>query len=304
LNKSPISSLIDIFINDFIKNLFNFRGISPRGAYLLVNLVLSILYIAGQFLLSSSVMPIFGKIIGLAYVPMTIRRFRDTGKSFWHLLWIFLPIIGWTYLLYLLFFKHCSTPTSYSQQQLTHDGFAFNASLVGITILTAGFIYFPTYLGMEENEAPVASVFKYLHENPDSTKVLEYFTDTSPQPIIDLLWAQTQFYAPVKSSFFNPTNGLKMLTNMHYSQELLYSPFIDEMYIMTTLPYLPQNTKVKNPVFNNSESKKYYNILNSTYASTDIERLELAQNLLLIYSHQHIYDLFEGYYQHLPPQIP
>lgn len=298
------SSLIDLFINDFIKKLFIFRGTTPRGLYLFVNLILSIMIIAIQATTNTDATTLFSTILALSYLPITIRRFRDTGKSFWHLCWLVVPLIGWLYLLYLLFLRTSSSLTIYSQPAQTRDRFAFNLSLVGLTIITIPLIYYPSIIGMEDNEAPVASIFKYLHENPDPTSILEYFTESPPQPIIDLLWAQTQFYAPVKSSFFNPINALKILTDMHYSQELQYSSFIDEMYIMTTLTHLPQNPLVKNPAHNESESKKYYNIINQVEISSQPERLELAKILLTIYPNTHIYNLFKGSYQNLPAQYP
>lgn len=45
---------------------------------------------------------VYGIVIIIPFLALFVRRMHDIGKSGWNILWIFLPVIGWIYLILLL----------------------------------------------------------------------------------------------------------------------------------------------------------------------------------------------------------
>lgn len=52
----------------------------------------------------------------LALYAVTIRRLQDSNHSGWNLLWLFLPFLGWLYLLVLLCRQGCKGPNAYGDE--------------------------------------------------------------------------------------------------------------------------------------------------------------------------------------------
>ena len=44
---------------------------------------------------------IYGLVIIIPFITLFVRRMHDIGKSGWSWLWVFLPIVGWIYVIYL-----------------------------------------------------------------------------------------------------------------------------------------------------------------------------------------------------------
>ncbi len=96
----------DEYVNMF-KRWNDFEGRSNIKEYwmpVLVNIVIGA--ILGILIKFSSIFAtlesIYGLVIIVPFLALFVRRMHDIGKSGWMILWIFLPVIGWIYLIYLL----------------------------------------------------------------------------------------------------------------------------------------------------------------------------------------------------------
>lgn len=90
-------------------NYFNFTGRARRKEFwvftLFNTLIAWILSELDGFLLTDYYIIAFYVFLSLILIPtiaVLLRRLHDTGKSGWNILLVFLPIIGWTWLLILL----------------------------------------------------------------------------------------------------------------------------------------------------------------------------------------------------------
>jgi len=93
------------FVN-FWKNYVNFSDRTTRRGYwmaylflVIVAIVVAIIAVATGFTLLSTLWSLAILVPSLA---MTIRRFRDAGKGWPNIFWVFLPIIGWIIYLIIL----------------------------------------------------------------------------------------------------------------------------------------------------------------------------------------------------------
>ena len=102
---------MEYFVDAF-KKAFDFQGRANRTqywmfylAYFVVTMILEVVWTRG----GSTLGPIFGFILAIWFLVMlipslsiAIRRLRDAGKSPWWILIVFLPFIGWIWLIILL----------------------------------------------------------------------------------------------------------------------------------------------------------------------------------------------------------
>lgn len=89
------------------KRWSDFNGRSNVREYwmpVLVNFIVGLI-LAGLgrvFNIFNTVDYLYGIAILVPFLALAIRRMHDIGKTGFSLLWVFLPIIGWIYLIYLL----------------------------------------------------------------------------------------------------------------------------------------------------------------------------------------------------------
>lgn len=91
------------FLDVYVKVLKAFGDFKSRTGrtefwvFTLVNIVVSILIGA----LSNSLSMVYSLVVLVPGLAVGVRRLHDVGKSGVNLLWVFLPIIGWIYLIIL-----------------------------------------------------------------------------------------------------------------------------------------------------------------------------------------------------------
>ena len=284
-------NLLNPLLDGFIYKLLNFSGSTSRGIYLYVNLILSIIYIILLNSLSSGYFEISSWVMLALFIPITIRRMRDTGKSLLNFGWFVLPFIGWFYGLYLLFIK--KNPDSLVDI-IKSDNALYYSSTLAIILITVIGLYKPSLLGLKINNNPTVFAFQYAHTHPQVAMVIDSVSDFKSQPFIDFVWAQMQFYSPPTSPSHNPVAALNILTDQSNKSDLTLSAASYDLFIMTGSEYYPQSPEVKNPIFNIRQAHFYYNILEGT--SSVPTRPEMDSLIKLLYtdeSHQHIHQLFK-----------
>ena len=107
------------------KQAFNFKGRANRPEFwyfTLFSIIISFIFILIDTQVLGTSMSETGLIGGIyaliSIIPslsVTIRRLHDVNKSGWNLLWIFLPIIGAIYLIYLEIKKGNDGPNNYGE---------------------------------------------------------------------------------------------------------------------------------------------------------------------------------------------
>ncbi|MCF7925973.1 MAG: DUF805 domain-containing protein [Candidatus Izimaplasma sp.] len=85
----------------------DFEGRSDIRDYwmaVLVNFIISLLLtLIGRAIgFFNTINALYGLAVLIPGIALFIRRMHDIGKSGWNILWVFLPIIGWIYLIILL----------------------------------------------------------------------------------------------------------------------------------------------------------------------------------------------------------
>jgi len=89
------------------RNWNDFQGRSSVRDYwmaVLINwLVVIILGALGQgFRIFNLIDAMYGIAVIVPSLALFVRRMHDLNKSGWNILWIFVPLFGWIYLIYLL----------------------------------------------------------------------------------------------------------------------------------------------------------------------------------------------------------
>lgn len=99
------------FLNIYLEVLKNFGDFKTRSnktefwVFVLINIVVSfVIGLLNSYTLNS----LYSLAILVPGLAVGTRRLHDIGKSGWTQLWMFLPIIGWIYLI-LLFIKEGET---------------------------------------------------------------------------------------------------------------------------------------------------------------------------------------------------
>lgn len=84
---------------DMFKRWSDFEGKSNVREFwmaVLINLVVTILLsIVGAIISTTILGSLYGLVVIIPAIALSIRRMHDVGRSGWYLLWWFLPIIGW-----------------------------------------------------------------------------------------------------------------------------------------------------------------------------------------------------------------
>lgn len=85
---------------EVLKNFGDFKGRTGRARFWTFMLV-SILVSVVLGLISDILSGIYSLVVLVPALAVSVRRLHDIGKSGLNLLWLFLPFIGWIYLIYL-----------------------------------------------------------------------------------------------------------------------------------------------------------------------------------------------------------
>jgi uncharacterized membrane protein YhaH (DUF805 family) len=113
--------MIDWYLKVVRDNYANFEGRARRSEYwyytlfnLIIGIVLQVIdhFIGFEYGLLGSIYSLAVLVPGLA---VFVRRLHDVGKSGWYILLIFLPVIGWIWLLVLLFTEGDNGPNEYGE---------------------------------------------------------------------------------------------------------------------------------------------------------------------------------------------
>ncbi|KAF2518853.1 DUF805 domain-containing protein [Flavobacterium salilacus subsp. salilacus] len=113
--------MIEWYLKVVRDNYANFSGRARRSEYwyfVLFSTIISIvLNLIDMFLLNMREVGVISTIYSLVvFIPslaVAVRRLHDVGKSGWYYLLIFLPIIGWIWLLVLFFTEGDSGANEY-----------------------------------------------------------------------------------------------------------------------------------------------------------------------------------------------
>ena len=111
--------MIDWYLKVVRDNYANFSGRARRSEYwyyalcnFLIGLVLQVVdYFIGFNLLGG----IYGLAVLVPGLAVFVRRLHDVNKSGWFILLILLPVIGWIWLLVLLFTEGTVGPNQYGE---------------------------------------------------------------------------------------------------------------------------------------------------------------------------------------------
>ncbi len=100
---------------DVLKKYATFSGRASRSEFWYFTLFNFIIQFVASFILgkisptiSMTIVGIYGLLVFLPSLAVSVRRLHDTNRSWVNLLWVFLPIIGWIVL--LIFFVTDSLP--------------------------------------------------------------------------------------------------------------------------------------------------------------------------------------------------
>ncbi|MDV6167570.1 DUF805 domain-containing protein [Flavobacterium sp. DG1-102-2] len=111
--------MIDWYLKVVRDNYANFSGRARRSEYwyyalcnFLISLVLQVVdYFIGFGLLGG----IYGLAVLVPGLAVFVRRLHDVNKSGWFILLLLLPVIGWIWLLVLLFTEGTVGPNQYGE---------------------------------------------------------------------------------------------------------------------------------------------------------------------------------------------
>jgi uncharacterized membrane protein YhaH (DUF805 family) len=92
---------LNLFL-DFWKNAFDFKGVIGRKDFFLTLLVTNVILFPLTFV-PESISLLLALLLGLPSLAIQCRRLNDIGKARKNLLWLFLPILGFIYVIYLYF---------------------------------------------------------------------------------------------------------------------------------------------------------------------------------------------------------
>lgn len=111
--------MIDWYLKVVRDNYANFSGRARRSEYWwysLCNFLIGIVLQVADYFIGFEI-GILGSLYGLAVLipglAVFVRRMHDVGKSGWFILLILLPVIGWIWLIVLLFTEGDQGPNEY-----------------------------------------------------------------------------------------------------------------------------------------------------------------------------------------------
>jgi uncharacterized membrane protein YhaH (DUF805 family) len=102
-------------------NYVTFGGRAVRSEYWYWQLFTVLVAIVAS--VSDAVLGAASMIYGLTTLALllpglavSVRRFHDSSKNGWNLLWFFVPVLGWLYLLYLVVRRGTPGPNNYGPE--------------------------------------------------------------------------------------------------------------------------------------------------------------------------------------------
>lgn len=105
-----------------LNQYFDFSGRARRKEYwmftlfsLVISWTLAVLDLIFETYMFTIISSIYSLLVIIPSVAVLIRRLHDIGKSGWHIFLIFLPFIGWIWLLVLLCMEGQSKPNKWGE---------------------------------------------------------------------------------------------------------------------------------------------------------------------------------------------
>ncbi len=105
-----------------LNQYFDFSGRARRKEYwmftlfsLIISWTLAVLDLIFDTYMFTIVSSIYSLLVIIPSVAVLIRRLHDIGKSGWHIFLIFLPLIGWIWLLVLLCMEGETKPNKWGE---------------------------------------------------------------------------------------------------------------------------------------------------------------------------------------------
>jgi uncharacterized membrane protein YhaH (DUF805 family) len=105
-----------------LNQYFDFSGRARRKEYwmftlfsLIISWTLAVLDLIFDTYMFTIVSSIYSLLVIIPSVAVLIRRLHDIGKSGWHIFLIFIPLIGWIWLLVLLCMEGETKPNKWGE---------------------------------------------------------------------------------------------------------------------------------------------------------------------------------------------
>lgn len=120
-----------------LQNYVNFEGRARRTEYWMFTLINFVISLGIGFIANLIGLEVLGTVYSLAVllpgIAVAVRRLHDIGKSGWMYLLIFLPVIGWIWLIVLLATEGNAGPNEYGEDPKNENALSGNIDAFGNT---------------------------------------------------------------------------------------------------------------------------------------------------------------------------